>query len=57
MFSVRKQARGLFVDRSSQRWIVRDPDGAFWLVPSVENAWDHREPFQPTAETVLEPVA
>ena len=56
MIQIRKQAAGLFVDRSCQQWIVRDPDGEFWLVPSVENAWDHREPFSPSEETTLEPV-
>ena len=36
------------MDRSSRCWIVRDPDGNFWQVPSVENPWDHRQPFQAT---------
>ena len=26
------------------------------IVPSVENSWDHRQPFYPTEETELEPV-
>jgi hypothetical protein len=56
VITVRKQTVALFVDRSCQQWIVRDPDGCFWLVPSVENAWDHREPFSPSEETALEPV-
>jgi hypothetical protein len=46
----------LFADRSSRRWIVRDAEGNFWLLPSVENPWDHREPFQPTEDLDLEPV-
>jgi hypothetical protein len=46
----------LFVDRSSQHWIVRDPEGSFWLVPSLDDAWDHREPYYPSEETELEPV-
>jgi hypothetical protein len=54
MLTLRKQA--LFVDRQSQQWVVRDPEGNFWIVPSVENAWDHRQPFQPTEESDLEPV-
>ena len=51
-----KQAVGLFVDPSYPQWIVRDPDGNFWILPSVENPWDQRQPFYPTAETELEPV-
>lgn len=46
----------LFVDRSSQQWIVRDPEGNFWILPSGEDPWDHRKPFHPTAATDLEPV-
>jgi hypothetical protein len=53
---VRTQVVAIFVDRSSQQWIVRDPDGSFWLVPPVENAWEHRQPFYPSEETTLEPV-
>ena len=56
MATLRKQVMALFVDRQSQQWIVRDPEGTFWVVPSVENAWDHRRPFQPTDESDLEPV-
>jgi hypothetical protein len=53
---VRKQKVALFVDRTSQRWIVRDPEGNYWHVASIDNAWDHREPFHPSEETVWEPV-
>ncbi len=56
MITLRKRVTGLYVDRLSQQWIVRDPDGNFWLVPSVDHPWDHRQPFQPTEETDLEPV-
>jgi len=51
-----KQAVGLFVDRTYPQWIVRDPEGNFWILPSVEYPWDQRQPFHPTAETDLEPV-
>ncbi len=54
MFAVRKLS--LYIDRSSQQWIARDPDGNFWLLPSYENAWDERQPFHPNEETELEPV-
>ncbi|MGH7843837.1 MAG: hypothetical protein ACREQW_01510 [Candidatus Binatia bacterium] len=56
MVVLKKQLVALFVDRSSQQWIVRDPEGNFWIVPPVENAWDHRQPFYPTEETELEPI-
>jgi hypothetical protein len=51
-----KQRAALFVERSYQQWIVRDPDGNFWLLPSVENPWSHRQPFCPTPDMDLEPV-
>jgi hypothetical protein len=46
----------LFVRRASQQWVVLDPEGNFWILPSVENPWDQRQPFYPTEETDLEPV-
>jgi hypothetical protein len=56
MHITRKQAMTLYVDRSSRRWVVRDPEGHFWTVPSGEDAWDRREPFRPDEATELEPV-
>jgi hypothetical protein len=57
MLTFRKDAATLFVDRSSQQWIVMDPDGNFWIVPSdAENPWDQRQPYNPTEQTELEPV-
>ena len=56
MSTVRKQTMALYVDRLTQKWVVRDPDGNFWRLPSIENAWEHREPFEPGGETDLEPV-
>jgi hypothetical protein len=50
----RRQAVALFADRSSRRWIVRDPEGNFWVLPPVENSWDHREPIQPTDEAAAD---
>jgi hypothetical protein len=53
--SSRKAA--IFVDRTCpQHWIVRDPDGNFWIVPPVEDAWESRSPFELTEETELEMV-
>jgi hypothetical protein len=46
----------LFVEKRSRRWIVRDPDGNYWMLPGGENPWDQRQPFQPTEQTELEPV-
>lgn len=56
MLTIRKQVVSLFVDRTTQQWIVRDPDGNFWIVPAVDDAWEHREPFQPTEDMDLEPI-
>jgi hypothetical protein len=56
MTTLRKALVAVYADRASQRWIVRDPEGNFWLVPSVTNPWDHRQPYQPSAEMDLEPV-
>ena len=56
MITVSKQLVALFVHRSSQQWIVRDPEGNFWIVPLGDDAWDHREPFFPTEDMDLEPV-
>lgn len=46
----------IYVDRSRQQWVLRDRDGNWWTLPSVANAWEHRQPFQPTGDTELEPV-
>lgn len=51
-----RQGLALFVDRPNQQWVVRDPDGRFWILPSIEHAWEQRQPFAPTSETDLEPV-
>ena len=56
MTTIQKQVVAIFVDKSSQRWVVRDADGDFWLLPAVENPWDQRQPFDPTEETELEPI-
>ena len=40
----------LFVERSYQQWIVRDPEGNFWLLPAVDDPWGQRQPFSPTTE-------
>jgi hypothetical protein len=56
MLAVRKFPVALYVERSMQKWVVRDPDANFWIVPAGQGAWDHREPFQPTEDADLEPA-
>ena len=56
MVTLRKQPAAIFVDRSCPQLIVRDPEGNFWRLPSVDNPWDQRQPFQPTEQMDLEPV-
>ena len=51
-----KQRMALFVDRAGQQWVVRDPEGNFWLLPAVEKPWCHRQPFYPTPDMDLEPI-
>jgi len=57
MLTLRKNVVNLFVDRSSQQWIVLDADGNFWTVSTEHaNPWEQRQPFYPTDQTELEPV-
>ena len=56
MITLSKHMASIFVDRSSQQWIVRDPEGNFWIVPVVDDPWDHRQPFDLNDEIELEPV-
>jgi hypothetical protein len=56
MLKTRQPTLLLFVDRSSQQWIIRDNDGEFWTIPVADQPWPLRQPFTPTPETELEPV-
>jgi hypothetical protein len=56
MTTLRKFRVSIFVDNLSQRWIVRDPDGSFWILPTGENPWENREPFVLTGDCDLTPV-
>jgi hypothetical protein len=56
MRAVTKPVVALYVDKATQQWIVRDPEGNFWSLPSTDNPWDERRPFIPAEETELEPV-
>ena len=51
-----KHAATLYVDKASQQWVVRDPEGNFWSLPSTDNPWDERQPFTPAEDTELQPV-
>ncbi|MGH7388093.1 MAG: hypothetical protein ACREM3_01355 [Candidatus Rokuibacteriota bacterium] len=52
----KKRPGAVFVERSTRQWVVRDPEGEFWILPAVDDPWRHRLPFHPTEETGLEPV-
>jgi hypothetical protein len=52
----RKQVTGIYVDRSTGSWVVRDADGNLWVLPLTDNPWDDRRPFSPAEEAELEPV-
>jgi hypothetical protein len=57
MVALEKRMISIYVNRACpERWIVRDADGNFWMVPPTLNPWDHREPFHPTEEMELESV-
>jgi hypothetical protein len=56
MLAASKRVVALYVDKASQQWIVRDPEGNFWSLPSTDNPWDERQPFSRAEETDLEPV-
>ena len=51
-----KYAVALYVDRSTQQWVVRDPEGNFWLLPADDDCWQNRRPFHLTEDTDLEVV-
>lgn len=56
MITLRTQTVAIFVCRSAEGWIVRDPAGDYWLVPSCDGGWDRRQPFNPADGADLEPV-
>jgi hypothetical protein len=56
MLAVERRLVSLYVDRTANQWIVRDPEGSYWVVPSGKDAWEHRQPYQPTENVQLEPV-
>ena len=56
MLTLTRKTVAIYVDRSTQQWIVRDPEGHFWVLPVTDHPWDERQPFEFTAESKLEPV-
>jgi hypothetical protein len=46
----------LYVDRESQQWVVRDSAGNFWALPTTNDAWEKRLPFEPLPDNTLEPI-
>jgi hypothetical protein len=57
MVEERRCTVSLFVDKTTNQWIVRDPEGQYWMLPSGEDAWEQRQPYQPgeDAELVVVP--
>jgi hypothetical protein len=51
-----KAAVALFVDKSGRRWIARDADGRFWVIPPGDDPWENRQPFDLPDDVELEPV-
>ena len=56
MMTMTKAVISLYIDRAARQWIVRDPEGSFWIVPSHDDGWEQRQPFELTEEANLEPV-
>ena len=57
MISAPNRMAAIYVDRAcTEHWVVRDPEGNYWIVPSVADAWERRRPFEPTDQTELEAV-
>jgi hypothetical protein len=50
-----RQPIGLFVDRTTQQWVVRDPAGELWLL-GARGVWNDRRPFEMAEETELQIV-
>lgn len=46
----------IYVEPASQKWVVLDPDGNFWILPNGEDPWGRRQRFFPTQENQLVPV-
>ncbi|MFO0948270.1 MAG: hypothetical protein U1D30_20495 [Planctomycetota bacterium] len=56
MLALNNPTVALYVDKLTRSWIVRDPDGNFWIMPSVDSPWENREPFDLQEGSDLEPI-
>lgn len=56
MLETAEHVVALYVDRDSQQWVVRDSGGNFWSLPTADNAWENRLPFEPSSDSTLEPI-
>src|SRR5438128_11266716 len=34
-----KRPGAVFVERLTRQWVVRDPEGNFWILPTVDDPW------------------
>lgn len=56
MTTLRNPRVAIYVDRLCRQWVVRDPEGRFWILPSGEDCWEQRKPYTPNDELNLESV-
>lgn len=57
MVTIRKTVVRIYVDKARRQWIVRDPEGNYWSLPSGDlQPWERREPFTTTDGAELEPI-
>jgi hypothetical protein len=46
----------LFVDPTTRQWVVRCPEGKYWILSGEDATWENRRPFEPGNDAELEPV-
>jgi hypothetical protein len=54
MVALKERVAALYVDRATQKWVVRDREGNLWTLSPGENAWEDRLPFELIDENELE---
>lgn len=54
--TIARRTVALYVDRESRQWVIRDPQGEFWSLPSGDGGWMRREPYHLSEESTLESV-
>lgn len=55
-FAPRRLPVAIYVDRETRQWVVRDSDGAFWILPPKDSPWEERLPYFLSEETDLERI-